>query len=159
VLAIGIACAGLLVFWNGIEHHFQWIYWIEHAGSQGILCIAFGRTLSAGREPMCSYFARMVHGKLEPALARYTRQITIAWVAFFGMMSATSTLLFFAAPLAAWSIFVNFFTGPLICLMFVIEYAARRHLLPDVEHVHILAAVNAMRKAPVGQTPEQAAKS
>lgn len=153
--AISFGCVALVMAWNTLEHHFHWIYWIEHAGTQFILCLVFARTLRAGREPMCSYFARMVHGSLEPALARYTRQITVAWVVFFGLMSLTSTVLFFAAPITIWSVFVNFFTGPLICLMFVLEYGARRYLLPDMKHVHIFAAVNAMRKTPVGQAPKQ----
>lgn len=152
--AVAFACVALLMAWNTLEHHFHWIYWIEHAGTQFILCLVFARTLRGGREPMCSYFARMVHGSLEPALARYTRQITVAWVVFFGLMSLVSTALFFAAPIAIWSVFVNFFTGPLICLMFVLEYGARRYLLPDMKHVHIFAAVNAMRKTPAGQAPK-----
>lgn len=149
-----LACLMLLLIWHTLEHHFPWIYWIEHAGTQLVLCLAFARTLRAGREPMCSYFARMVHGSLVPAVAHYTRQITYAWVAFFGLMSLTSTVLFFAAPVAIWSAFVNFFTGPLICLMFIVEYGARRMLLPEVEHVSIFAAVKAMQKSPAGQAPK-----
>lgn len=151
LVAVGIGGLTILMTWTTLEHNFQWIYWIEHAGTQFLLCVVFARTLSAGREPMCSYFARRVHGSLAPAIARYTRQITVAWAAFFGLMSITSSVLFFSAPLAIWSVFVNFFTGPLICLMFVIEYGARRYLLPDMKHVHILAAVNAMRKIPADQ--------
>jgi uncharacterized membrane protein len=154
LLAVAAACLAMLMSWHTLEQHFTWIYWIEHAGTQFVLCLAFGRTLRAGSEPMCSYFARLVHGSLTPALLRYTRRITVAWAVFFGAMSMTSTVLFFAAPVSVWSAFVNFFTGPLICLMFVIEYGARRYMLPEVEHVHILAAVTAMRKAPAAQTPK-----
>jgi hypothetical protein len=90
----------------------------------------------------------MIHGPLTPSIERYTRQVTAAWVVFFGMMAATSSLVFFAAPLSTWSVFANFFTAPLTCLMFIAEYAARRHLHPDMEHVHILAAVKAFRNQP-----------
>jgi uncharacterized membrane protein len=148
LLAAG--CAALFAAWSSIEHHYSRIYWMEHAGSQFILCLVFARTLGQGREPMCTYFARMVHGSLTPAIERYTRQVTAAWVIFFGMMSAASTVIFFAAPLATWSLFANFFTAPLICLMFIAEYAVRRCMHPDVEHVHILAAVKAFWNAPAG---------
>ncbi len=155
-MLITIASGGVAIFviWDTLEQHFHWLYWIEHAGTQLVLCLVFARTLRAGREPMCSYFARLVHGPLAPAMVRYTRQITFAWVAFFGLMSTISTVLFFAAPVAIWSVFVNFLTGPLICLMFILEYAARHFLLPDMEHVPILAAVKAMRKVPADQAPK-----
>lgn len=154
MLAVAAGCLAILVSWPILEQHFAWIYWLEHAGTQLILCMAFARTLWAGREPMCTRFARMVHGTLAPPLLHYTRQVTIAWVVFFGAMSITSTVLFFAAPVSIWSAFVNFFTGPLICLMFVLEYGARRTLLPNVEHVHILAAVAAVRKASAAPAPK-----
>src|ERR1700680_1594435 len=91
ILLVTFGVIGVTTFirWDTLERHFYWIYWIEHAGTQLILCLVFARTLSAGREPMCSYVARLVHGSLEPALARYTRQITIAWAVFFGLMSVT----------------------------------------------------------------------
>ncbi len=147
LLLVLLGFATLLLLWSRLEQHFPWIYWIEHAGSQLILCMVFARTLAPGREPMCSYFARMVHGSLPAAIAQYTRQITVAWVIFFGAMALTSTILFFAAPVSTWSAFVNFFTGPLLCLMFIVEYGVRRLLLPDMEHVHIMAAVAAIWKS------------
>lgn len=143
----GLVCAALFVSWHNLENHFNQIYWMEHAGSQLFLCLLFSRTLGAGKEPMCTYFARMVHGYMTPELERYTRRITIAWACFFGMMAATSTVLFFTAPLETWSMFSNFFTGPLIGLMFVTEYAVRRLTQPDVEHAHILEGVKAFWKA------------
>ena len=150
LVAVGVASVMALMVSNSLEHHFFWIYGIEHAGTQLILCLVFARTLGAGREPLCSHIARMVHGSLSAALYRYTRQITVAWAAFFGLMSVTSTVLFFAAPLTIWSAFVNFATGPLICLMFVVEYGVRHYLFPEIKHVHILVAVKAIRKMYVG---------
>jgi uncharacterized membrane protein len=144
--AIAVALVATAIAWHSLESHFTWIYWIEHAGTQLIFCLLFARSLAPGREPLCSLIARLVHGTLSPAILRYTRQITVAWMTFFGLMSATSTMLFFAAPLTTWSAFVNFFTGPLICLMFVVEYVIRRMMFPDVEHVHIMVAVRAVRK-------------
>lgn len=144
----GIGCAALFIAWGALEHHFSRIYWIEHAGTQLLLCLWFGRTLGTGREPMCTYFARIMHGSLTPAIERYTRQVTVGWVMFFGCMSAASTAIFFTAPLAVWSAFANFFTAPLIGLMFVVEYIVRRRLHPDAEHAHILDAVKAFWNVP-----------
>lgn len=140
---VGAAAAALLALWSRMAPHYSLVYWMEHAGTELMLGAVFARSLRAGHEPMCTYFARMVHGTLGPELQRYTRQITKAWVIFFGGMAATSTLLYFAAPLEVWSAFANFFTAPLIGLMFVAEYAVRRRALPDFEHVPILEGIKA----------------
>jgi uncharacterized membrane protein len=144
----------LMLAWSRLEPHFSWITWLEHAGTQLVLGLVFGRTLAAGREPMCSYFARLVHGSLNAELQGYTRRITIAWTIFFGLMAATSTVLFFAAPAPVWSAFVYFLTVPLTALMFIIEYGARRVALPDMEHVGILAAVNAVIQSQTSHAPD-----
>lgn len=148
--AFGALCMLLLLKWDVVTAHYGELYWIEHAGTMSFLGLTFGRTLQAGREPMCAYFARMVHGALSPELARYTRQLTLAWVGFFGAMATVSTGLFFAAPLSVWSAFANFFTGPLIGAMFAVEYLIRRRVLPDIEHAHILDGIKAFWKAPTG---------
>lgn len=129
--------------WPLIEHHSGFIFWMQDVSLMLILCMTFGRTLLAGRKPLCVYFAEMIHGPLEPAHAHYARRVTWAWVVFFGTMALTSTLLFFFAPLASWSIFVNFLTLPLVALMFMIEYWVRRRAIPDMPPGHILDAVRA----------------
>jgi uncharacterized membrane protein len=146
--AIGAACAILTIEWDTLRHHFGMIYWIEHAGTELLLAIAFGRTLAAGKEPMCTYFARMAHGAMTPELANYSRTVTKAWAIFFVCMSASSTLIFFTAPLAMWSVFANFLTAPLIAAMFIVEYAVRQRSLPDMEHAHILTAVRLFWEKP-----------
>lgn len=140
-------CAALALLWQRIEHLYSTIYWIEHAGTELLLCIGFARTLEPGREPMVTGFARMVHGELSPALEAYTRSVTRAWVWFFGGMAALSTLLFHAAPLDVWSAFANFFTAPLIALMFAAEYIVRRRLHPAMNHAHILDGIRAFWKS------------
>ncbi|WP_019142427.1 hypothetical protein [Noviherbaspirillum massiliense] len=145
-----LACVALLLAWHPLEHHFNQIYWMEHAGTQLFLCTLFGRTLGPGREPLCTSFAKTVHGPLTPALERYTRQVTKAWVVFFSLMSATSTAIFFLASLSTWSAFANFFTAPLIGLMFVGEYLVRRRRHPHMRHAHILDGVKAFWKASAG---------
>lgn len=148
MLTLLAACAGLLgVEWARVEPYYSTIYWSEHAGTQMLLCMVFARTLAVGREPMCSRFARMVHGALTPASERYTRQVTAAWVIFFAMMATVSTVLFFIAPLRAWSTFANFFTAPLTCTMFIAEYAVRRTRHLGLPHAPFMAAVKAFYKA------------
>lgn len=142
------ACIAALLALPQLQRHTSLIYWIEHAVTQSLLCIAFARSLAPGRISMCTMFARMVHGALAPAMERYTRQVTLAWSIFFGAMALASTALFFAAPVGVWSTFANFFTAPLIALMFVVEYAVRRRMLPGVEHAGIVAGVQAFWKTP-----------
>lgn len=143
-----LACIALLLSWSRLQQQYGRIYWLEHAGTELMLCVMFARTLAAGREPMCTYFARMVHGVMTPALAQYTRAVTRAWVLFFGAMAAVSTILFYTTPLATWSVFANFFTAPLIGAMFVLEYAVRRQVLRDMDHAHILDGIKAFWKQP-----------
>ena len=152
---VALAFTALWLAWPSIEHHYSRIYWLEHAGTQLILCLVFARTMAAGREPMCSYFARTVHGPLTPVMLRYTRLVTAAWVMFFGAMAAGSTLLFVLAPLNIWSAFANFFTLPLTCLMFIAEFEARRHARLDMQKVSIFAAVQAVWKSKAEQHQDE----
>lgn len=142
------ACALVAASWPQLTERYSTIYWMEHAGSQSVLALVFARTLAAGREPLCGYFARMVHGKLSPEIERYTRQLTVAWSLFFIMMAAASSALFFGATLEAWSTFANFLTAPLTALMFVAEYLVRRRVHPDMEHADIFAGIQAFWNAP-----------
>jgi uncharacterized membrane protein len=147
ILALA-ACVAALLALPLLQRHTGTIYWLEHAGSQSLLCIAFARSLAPGRESMCTMFARIVHGTLEPAMERYTRQVTFAWSLFFGSMALVSTVLFFGAPIRVWSAYANFLTAPLIALMFVAEYAVRRRVLPGIEHAGIVAGMQAFWKTP-----------
>ena len=144
---LGLACGAVWAGWPAIEHHAGLIFWIQDVSLQLTLFITFGRTLLAGRKPLCVYFAEMTHGSLMPQQEQYARQVTVAWVVFFGMMAVTSTLLFFLAPLATWSIFANFLFLPLTALMFIVEYQVRRYVLPDIPSGHILDAVRAYRNS------------
>ena len=103
----------------------------------------FGRTLGPGREPLCTQFAAMVHGRLEARVTRYTRQVTLAWTLFFVATALVSTALFACASIVTWSTFANYLALPLVGLMFVAEYACRRVALPDMEPSSIMDAVRA----------------
>ena len=54
-------CLALWAGWSALEHHFGVVYWLQHAGMQIILFMTFGRTLIAGRQPLCTRFAEAVH--------------------------------------------------------------------------------------------------
>ena len=148
--ALGIAGAILFVAWSRVEQHFNYLYWFEHAGSQLLLCLVFGRTLRQGRIPMCTYFAKAVRGTITPEVERYSRQVTVAWTIFFGLMFSVSTVLFFMCPMPIWSVFANFFTAPLIGLMFVVEYCARQLLYPQDQHGPLLETIAAVWKGRPG---------
>ncbi|HUW29340.1 MAG TPA: hypothetical protein VMV97_12100 [Sulfuriferula sp.] len=146
--ALGLACAALWAGWSMLEHHFGLVYWLQNVGMQLVLFMTFGRTLFAGRQPLCTRFAEAVHAPLTPQHEIYARQVTVAWTLFFAGMAFTSTLLFFLAPIAIWSVFSNFLTLPLVALMFIAEYWVRRWVLPEIQNVHILDAVRAFRNTP-----------
>ena len=143
-----LLCIALWAGWSALENHFGLVYWLEHVGIQLILFMTFGRTLIAGRQPLCARFAEAVHVLVTPQHEIYARQVTVAWTLFFAAMALVSTLLFFLAPLATWSVFANFLTLPLVALMFIAEYWVRRWVLPDMQHTHILDAVRAFRNTP-----------
>lgn len=141
---------GWLVFWKtwpAIAYHSGLLFWLQDMGLLLTLLATFGRTLFGGRTPLCVTFAEMVHSPLSPSHERYARQVTVAWVVFFGLLAVISTLLFLLTPLAVWSVYANFMVLPLVALMFVAEYMVRRRVLSDASHGHILDAVNAYLKS------------
>lgn len=142
---LALLCGVLWAGWPALMNHYGLVYWLQHVGIQLILFMTFGRTLIAGRQPLCTRFAEAVHAPLTPQHEIYARQVTVAWTLFFAAMALASTLLFFLAPLATWSVFANFLTLPLVVLMFIAEYWVRRRMLPDMRHTHILDAVRAFR--------------
>ena len=150
-IALGVLvlpCIALWAGWPALMNHYGLVYWLQHVGIQVILFMTFGRTLIAGRQPLCTRFAMAVHAPLTPQHEMYARQVTVAWTLFFAAMALASTLLFFLAPLATWSVFANFLTLPLVVLMFIAEYWIRRWMLPDMRRTHILDAVRAFRNTP-----------
>lgn len=146
-----LAAAALLLWqlWLRTSPHYSLLYWAEHAGTETLLSIGFGRTLRSTEVPMCTRFARFIDGPLSDAELVYTRQVTVVWTWFFGLLASLSTLLYFAAPLQDWSLFANFVTGPLMALLFAMEYAVRVRRFPQHRHRGLLASMKACWKAPV----------
>lgn len=141
----GFALLYLCVDW--LVAHFNWVFLLDHAGTNALLGVAFARTLASGHDPMISHFARIVHGDLTPALVRYTRAATWAWVFYFGGVSALSLLLFWQTSPQIWSAFANLLGLPLLVLMFAGEYAVRCHVLPASERAGPLESIRAYREA------------
>ena len=153
MLALWAAALTVLYVVKGwLVEHYQWVFFIEHAGTYSLLCLAFSRTLSSGETPMVSRFAQVVHGDLSPALMRYTRRATWAWSAYFGAIAGFSVLLFLTAPMHIWSAFANLLGIPLLVLMFSIEYAVRCYVLPAADRAGPLEAIRAYRQASTGST-------
>ena len=123
-----------------------WLLLFQSAGINAAMGLAFGRTLMPGSTPMVSRFAAVVHGKLSPRLARYTRGVTLAWVVYFVFTSLVSILLFCAAPPAVWSGFVNLLSLPLLAAMFAGEYLVRMLVIPAAERTGFFQAVAAYRR-------------
>jgi uncharacterized membrane protein len=130
-------------YWPSIQRHPDWIYFGQHLAVSCLLMLSMGLTLRPGQQPLCSRLATRVRGPLTPQVAAYTRRVTAAWTLFFGLMALTSALLFWLAPIAAWSVFANLLTGPLVLLMFLGEYAARFWVLPPEQRSGPLEAIRA----------------
>lgn len=146
LLLLAAAAAALWFGWEQFERYFPNLFFVEHAGANLLLAVIFGRTLAAGREPLCTRFARLMHEHLPPEVERYTRQVTIAWTAFFVALFALSCALYFAGFLSAWSYLVNFLSPLLIGAMFAVEYVVRHRVLPDWERIGVLGGIRAFSR-------------
>ena len=155
-LWLAALCAALYSIGGWLLTHYIWVFFLQHAGMYALLCAAFGWTLSGGRTPMITRFARIVHGNLSPALIRYTRSVTWAWTLYFGGVAGLSLLLFWLAPIAVWSIFANLLGIPLLVLMFAGEYAVRWRVLPAADRAGPLDAIRAYRQASSGNKARRA---
>jgi uncharacterized membrane protein len=142
ILALLLGAVVLLAlhhYWNVLSKEFPVVYLIQQAGFYVLMAWTFGRTLFKGRVPLCTEFADRIHGPLTALELTYTRSVTLAWTLFFIGNLAVTFVLFAFAPLHTWSFFVNFVSLPLVLLMFVLEFAVRRCVLPQV-HRHGLIA-------------------
>jgi uncharacterized membrane protein len=142
-----IACAALWFVRAPLTRHFGWGLYLEHVSFNLALAWMFGRTLQPGQEPLCTRFAKMVHGSLAAPVARYTRQVTFAWTLFFVGVAGVSTALFATASILAWSTFANYVALPLVAVMFVAEHGCRRIALPGMKRSSILDAVRAYSRS------------
>ncbi|WP_322056964.1 hypothetical protein [Paraburkholderia sp. J63] len=142
-----LAAGALWAARTPLARHFEWGLYLEHVSFNLGMALLFGRTLVEKRVPLCTQFATTIHGSLTPAVARYTRQITVAWTAFFVAIAAVSTLLFAAAPIVAWATFANYLALPMVGAMFVAEHVCRRVALRHERRSGMLDAIRAYRQS------------
>jgi uncharacterized membrane protein len=141
LLAAAAVAALLRQYWPVLERSFTWVYLIQESGFYSLMAASFGQSLLGDRVALCTQLADKIHGPLTPQEVLYTRRVTAAWALFFIVIVLVTVGLFLFAPLRIWSLFANFCVLPLIGLMFVAEYAVRKHALPQVRRRGILAAV------------------
>jgi len=143
-LVAAFATAALVVHgWRGGALPAGSIYVGQHVAIHVLLAFVFGLTLQAGREPLVTALARRVHGGVTPAMAMYSRKVTVAWTAYFLAMAALSLALFAFASFALWATFANLLTPLAIVAMFVGEYLLRYRLHPEFERATLAQAMRA----------------
>jgi uncharacterized membrane protein len=141
-----LAAVALVIGWPQLERHFPDVFFLQHVTINLVLAWVFGRTLAAGRVPLVTHFARMIHGELPAEVERYARRVTIAWTALFIAICAASCVLYLGGWLAAWSFLANFANPALLAAMFVLEYVVRHRVLPDWERVGVLGGIRAFSR-------------
>ena len=149
-LVIALVCLALIGatiwIWPELRQNVAMLYFIQHVGTNLALATLFGRTLLGEQEALVTHFARLAHnGVISKAKARYTRQVTKAWTAFFLATSIVSTGLFWLAPAEAWSVFANLLSMPLLGLMFIGEHLIRVRVLPPADCSSIADTIRGYR--------------
>lgn len=131
--------------WTGRGIPSRVLYLAQHAGVHLALACWFGSTLRRGAEPLVTLLARKVHRTFTPAMATYTRNVTVAWTLYFLAMAGVSVLLFLAGDFAHWSLLANLLTPLFTAGMFVGEYLVRYRVHPEFERVDLALAWRAYR--------------
>jgi len=136
LLCAALLAVGIALWWWGEAMNFLYLppVLINIA-----LMVLFGKTLLAAATPLVTRVACLWRGPLDPAVALYTRRVTIAWTVFFALMALESIGLALFAPLQIWSLFTNLLNYVFVLLFFVIEYQLRLYCLPDHEHLSFRA--------------------
>ncbi len=129
---------------------------ISHASFNLFMMWFFGHTLFGGREPLITRIARLMHGELDAGIASYTRNVTVAWSAYFALQVIVSAALYGLASITAWSFFINVLNLPLLALMFIGEYLYRIAAHPAHPRASIWRTIEVYAKdlaAPRKQNP------
>jgi len=71
-----------------------------------------------------------LHGPLDPSEIAYTRRATLVWFGFYALLAASIVIVFFEASAHVWSLFANFGSFGLMGLLFALDHAIRRRVLP-----------------------------
>ncbi len=148
-LLLFAACAlAIAINLENLRGHAAWLYFVQHAGAMILLGITFGSTLGQGHQnALCSRIAGFVApGQLDADYLRYTWKVTVAWTLFFAASAVLSVLLFWLAPVEAWSFFANVLTPVLLGVMFAGEYLIRLRVMPGRSHFSISETIQAYRE-------------
>jgi uncharacterized membrane protein len=123
------------------------LYVAQHVTVHVALAGVFALSLGAGQESIITALARRVHGgHLTPAMAAYSRRVTIVWAAYFAAMAALSVGLFATLPFSAWAVFANLLTPAAIATLFIGEYVVRYRLHPEFERASLGDAMRAWKR-------------
>lgn len=156
LLAIGASLTLVVQAATGGGFSVEQLWLLQHVGAHLGLAVWFAMTLAPGSMALITRLAQRVHGGLTPALARYTRRVTLAWAVYFAAMAAISVVLYALAPFAWWASFANLLTPLTAVLMFVGEFALRYRLHPEFERATMAQALGAYaehrRAAPTGRS-------
>ena len=93
----------------------------------GFMLGLFGLSLKYG-PPVVERLARLREPQLPPRAIVYTRQVTIAWSAFFLCNGLLATALTLWAPLNWWMLYTGLISYGLMGLMFAIEWLIRQRV-------------------------------
>ncbi len=123
------------------------LYLAQHVTVHLVLGVVFAQSLSGGGDSLITALARRVHdGALTPAMAAYSRRVTVAWVVYFLAMAGLSVALFVLAPLSTWAAFANLATPLTMFAMFGGEHVLRYRLHPEFERATLRQAVRAWQR-------------
>ena len=132
-LAVGIVSI-LAVGTGNVSALSKWPPILINLGLAWRFCVTLGKA----KEPLISRFARAERGTLEPDLARYTRQLTAAWVAFFVTMAIIAGALGALPGSTAWAWFTSIGNWLCVAAFVVGEWVWRRLRFPQYPHASLL---------------------
>lgn len=130
LLVAALLGAVLYRYWPAVEKNYSWSDFLQQSGLYGLVAIVFVRSLFGDRVPLCTQLAGQLHGALAPVEINYMRRATLAWAAFYILLTTTIVILYFAAPLRIWSLFVNFAALGLIVFAAIVDFTIRYLVLP-----------------------------
>ena len=118
-----------------------------HAIAYISLLTYFAASLRPNREPFVTGIARRMRQTMPDKVVRYTRQVTIAWCAFFATQLVLSVVLLLVAPGAVWVTFITLLNLPLLAVMILAEFGYRRILFRHEAPTSLIETLSAMRHA------------
>jgi uncharacterized membrane protein len=124
-VALSVVCLPFIYFYQHLDS-IQWVNLIPNSLIYGSLAFMFAKTLTKGQIPLVTQLATKIEGPLPIAIKNYTRHVTFAWAIFFALNVIISIALYYLVSFAAWSLFSNVYSTPLLIGMFAIEFAYRK---------------------------------